>query len=123
MTKKLFVAAASVVLLYSGSAFSAAEVRIDKTACGVLDADGRGQRLDPGNAVIHQVKAENGNSKITCSGKLPAGAALPDKGSANFSPKTHPNIRCGTGFGATQDWHNVVTKSGQVTLTCHVKAK
>ena len=60
----------------------------------------------------------SGNSKITCSGTLPEEAILPGAKAVVTS-----DFLCNTNFGQTTDSHNVVTKSGRVTLTCYINGQ
>ncbi len=120
------IAIAAAAVLSTGSANAQATVLIDATTCGVVDAVGAPNSISPpalgGDAVIQQVLTDNGNSKITCngtltSGTLPGDAGLPNRAVIFSGPD---DGSCSTGFGSTNDWHLVVTKSGRVALTCHV---
>lgn len=117
---KTLTAIATVAMLSAGAAWAeGADVNIDETLCGVLDANGAGWFIFPpalgGDAVVQSVSTPSGNSKVTCNGTLPAGAALPDNRAVVLSDGL-----CSTGFGITDDFHLVVTKSGRVSLTCHI---
>ena len=68
--------------------------------------------------MVQAVMTPSGNSKITCSGTLPDGAAVPGAGAVVTS-----DFSCNTMFGVTFDTHNVVAKSGRVTLTCHINGQ
>jgi len=117
--KKIFAGIVGMVLLYSGSALAQAEVQIDETGCFVIDGDGNGDLIDAtalgGDAVIRAVMTPSGNSKITCNG-----TAAPAQGRAQISDNESTGFLCNTSFGLTADWHNVVTKSGRVSLTCYI---
>jgi hypothetical protein len=120
--KKLIVAIAGAVLLYSGAAHAQAMVLIDAGACGVLDAAGDTQIITPPDAVVHAVSTPSGNVKLTCSGELPLGSTLPSQGAVMFTFNDIA-ILCGTFFGSTDDWHNVVAPSGRVTLSCFINPR
>ena len=124
--KKLVIAIAWAVFLHSGSAFAQADVSIDETGCGVLDAAGVIHLILPpslgGDAVVQSVLTPSGNSRITCNGTLPVAATLPAKG-ADVTRFDDIAILCSTGHGTTGKWQNVVTKSGRVSLTCHINGQ
>ncbi len=136
LRNSVLAATAAAALLSSGAAHAQeAEVFIDEVGCGVFDADGMLHIITPpgvfpydGDAVVQKVLTGNGSAKITCNGTLPESAFLPgDFGSSNRAVILGgpDNGVCNIGFGggsfvATDDWHNVVTKSGRVTLTCHI---
>ena len=118
------IAIAAAALLNSGSANAQALV-IDDLSCKLFDSAMAVHTIFPpalgGDAVVQRVMTPSGNSKITCSGRLPAGAATPPNRAAIFSGPDDGN--CGTGFGVTDDWHEVVTKSGRAVLTCHLNGQ
>jgi hypothetical protein len=121
------IAAVAMTLFTAGSALAQATVEINEDSCAVLDDQGKDWTIYPpalgGDAVVQAVLTPSGNSKITCNGTLPASAALPDRGATVY---TFDDLRvnCDTGFGeATDDWINVVTRSGRVSLTCHINGQ
>ena len=123
--RMLFAMALGAVILHSGSALAQAVVLIDATECGVSDADFNGHTIFPpflGNAVVHTVVTPSGNTKVTCSGTLPAEAVLPTKGAVVITIEDI-GVFCNTLLGPTDDWQNVVTKSGRVSLSCHLNGQ
>jgi hypothetical protein len=125
--KTLLVSVAAAATLYAGAAFAqaevSAEVSIDEISCSVFDGNGDIKEINNpaigGDAMVQAVLTPSGNSKISCSGSLPLDAA-PALGRAVVWDFESTGIMCSTTYGLTTDWHNVVTKSGRVTLTCHV---
>ena len=73
---------------------------------------------DGGKAVTQAVISANGNVKLTCNGILPPEYAAPDRAVMFSGDDTFG--ACSTLLGHTFDWQNVVTKSGRVSLTCHL---
>ena len=71
------IAIAAAALLNSGSANAQALV-IDDLSCKLFDSAMAVHTIFPpalgGDAVVQRVMTPSGNSKITCSGRLPAGA-------------------------------------------------
>jgi hypothetical protein len=62
----------------------------------------------------HYTIAANGNGTLVCQGQVP-----------DPPPRTVrlDGLRCPTPAGVTWRSHTVITRSGNVTLTCHFKAK
>ncbi len=90
-------------------------------SCGVLiDTEGNSIYTTDTHAVYANNKDENGNSKLTCLGEVPAGYTPPVK----TTHLNHENTgaSCYTAFGSTTNWKAVITPSGKVMLSCHYKA-
>ncbi|HEY5625972.1 MAG TPA: hypothetical protein VIT93_05750 [Dehalococcoidia bacterium] len=97
------------------SADPATLVSVDGT-CSFLDADGVLWRDPESKGHILSTNSEQGNFNVTCRGKLPAEAALPDKAirydeSSGFVCAEEPDAR----------WDMTVTPSGKVHFTCHAR--
>ncbi|MCH8166515.1 MAG: hypothetical protein IIC03_01080 [Proteobacteria bacterium] len=135
------IAAAAVLSSGSANAFhvfpDTAAVFIDTDldpGCGVFDGEGHPKFLVaggmPGDAVLQAVITPSGNVKLTCNGDIRLavehpnfpefpGPGVPAPGRAvMFSGDDFDELLCGTAFGHTDDWQNVVTRSGRVSLTC-----
>ena len=80
------------------------------TPCSVLTPS-----LQPGviDTIGNYTIAPNGNGTLVCHGSVPVGP-----------PRTivMDGLRCPTPAGITWQSHTVITRSGNVTLTCHFKA-
>lgn len=129
------IAVATAAVLSSGSAnaqAAGAEVTIDQLFCGVLVNVVNnvvtgvlifppGHPEEDGDAVVQTVITPSGNLKATCSGSIVGLTTdLPDKGARTFTfDNTGLLCRVNPIGLLTEDWHQVVTKSGRVALTCH----
>lgn len=116
--------AAAGAMAVSTSAFGQTVV-VNAGSCDVLDAEGSEVTIvdagGGGDAVVQGVFTESGNQKVTCNGTLPSGA-LPERGAVLLDFES-TGRECQTFVGSTTDWHQVVTSSGRVALTCHVNAQ
>lgn len=81
--------------------------------CTVLDGDGG----FVGGTASNGVSTPSGNAKLTCRGIGPNST-----GKAVHWDFSNTGLLCVTPFGATEDWKTVVSKSGQITLQCRIKA-
>ena len=108
----LFVVAVALVSWRSQTAKDPA-VHINDFGCAVFDGNGVLTFVPAsGNAVI----TSSGNSKITCKASdLPNSTGQAVKW--NFD---NTGLPCGTFSGLTDDWQNIVSASGQVTLQCRL---
>lgn len=117
------IAVATAAVLSAGSANAqGATVFIDEDigACSVFDGAGGLVLLTAADgAVLQAVLTPSGNIKLTCNGKIAVGA--PQR--AVFYSSDDLGIPCGTIFGPADEWQEVVTKSGRVSLTCHFNAQ
>lgn len=121
MGKKLLYGAAAAgtlaAVFFSGAFPARADgaVVIKDGGCTFLDGNGGSVAASSDQAVL--ASNPSGNSKLTCRGSV--APSLTSKGAVhwNFS---NTGLLCFTNFGATTDWHEVVTPSGQATLSCHV---
>ena len=87
-------------------------VVIKDFGCGLLDGDGHGVTSDASHSVI----TSSGNSTMKCSATVANSAHKTVKYNAD-----NTGMGCLTLAGATWDWSEVVSASGQATLTCKVK--
>jgi len=98
----------------SGLAFAErAEVFIDADGCGLLTETG----FMAGD--LHQVTANssNGNIKLTCSQDLDPTST----GRSIIYSFDNTGVICFAGLASTEDWHQVISRSGKAKLTCHFK--
>jgi hypothetical protein len=112
----------TVVALGTVPALAGAQaVVIKDTSCEVLSPNG----LDfvPIDTIKVTTPSKNCNINVSCHGELPAGAPIPDK--AEVFNYDNTNLMCTTTFDSVQvstaNWHEVITPSGNVSLTCHFK--
>ena len=111
----MFVAGA--LALSSRPASADGALIIQHAACNVVDANCDPVSItDVGTTFSQQ---PSGNSKASCQGTLPPGAALPAHGAVHCNGSTSP-LTCGTEFGTTSDWKETISPSGQVNLQCFV---
>ena len=85
--------------------------------------------LDATAEALHVVESESGEETLHCLGNLNGNA--PDEtttceGSSlgtpcTLDPATARGAISGKRLVTTEDWHEVITKSGQVTLDCHFR--
>jgi hypothetical protein len=114
MTFVLLVAAVAVtsVLQYSAPARADSAVVIKDISCIVLDGNGHLYEADASHAVI----TSSGNTNFKCSA-----TNVPNStGGAVHFDFNNTNLTCGTPGGGTTDWQEVVSASGNATLTCKV---
>ena len=99
-------------------------VVIKDTSCTVLDLDGL-STFDVSNTIKVSTPSRNCNRNVSCHGDLSDGSSYlpPDQGVVfNYE---NSGWECRVNFDGvwmpTLNWHQVITPSGQVTLTCHFK--
>jgi hypothetical protein len=123
------LAAAAVVI--SPKSFAKADspaVVITDSVCMFLDGNGSLVLASDSQAVI----TDSGNSKITCTGQVTPSSTAQGAVHWNLDNTSHLlcHIPSGEGevgglarrgfFPLTPDWEEVVTPSGQATLSCHI---
>jgi len=97
-------------------------LRID--TCGLLSVDSEGKVIWPPTFVKGQaVRANNptGNVLLRCQGQLPQSPSK--QVTLDYSivqAQTNIGVLCPTPWGHTENWQQVITPSGQATLTCHI---
>ena len=96
-------------------------VVIKDTSCSVLDP--LLQSFDVWNTVKVITPSKNFNKNVSCHGDLLDGMEPPPKAIVlNFD---NTGLRCCVNFDgywfSTMDWHETITPSGNVSLTCHFK--
>lgn len=84
-------------------------VVIHDGGCGVINGDGGFTSATISNAVITK-----GPGKLTCR----VSGAPNSTGTAQIFNFENTGLLCGAPSGVTQRWRNVVSASGEVTLTC-----
>jgi hypothetical protein len=97
-------------------------VVIKDTSCMVLDVDAI-NTFDVYDTVKVTTPSRNNNRNVSCHGDLPDGSILPDNAVVYNFMST--GWKCCVNFDgvwlATENWHEVITPSGNVSLTCHYK--
>jgi len=112
MTVALF--GAGIATMSMANADNAAMV-IKEGGCIVLNGNGDLEAAD--STRTHTVVTSSGVTKLTCKGTVtPA-----DDGRAAVLTFDDVPILCGTVSGTTDDWRNVVSAKGKVTLQCFIK--
>ena len=101
-----------------------AQAKVINGGCGLLSVGSDGKLVWPaifveGRAV--QAANPGANSVVICRGQLPYS---PSKqvtlDYASVEAQIGQGLYCGTPSGPTNNWQQVVTPSGQATLTCHL---
>jgi len=90
--------------------------------CKMLDETGNGYIY--GDALEISANSANGNVTIICSIKIDREVELTRSKIWNYeNTKTNPlNYGlCGTDFGTTDDWHEIISPSGVAKMTCQLK--
>jgi hypothetical protein len=116
----LLVAVAALMLVSGFGRVAAAKadngaVIINDAGCGLLDGNGGFALADSDHAVI----TSNGNGVLVCK----ASGLANDTGTAVRYNFASTGFLCGTPAGATQDWSETVSASGNATLSCHVNVQ
>jgi hypothetical protein len=111
MRRFLLTSAVAAMMLVAAAGSAAAQdggaVVTRDFGCGIFTVPGGGGIISDRS---HLVVTPSGNASLVCHGQLPAGA-----------PETISfESVCGLAGGTTTG-HNVVTRSGEVHLTCHLK--
>ena len=121
--KKLYLVSLLVVggLMVIPIVAHAQAVVIKDTSCTVLDTDL--QPFDVFDTVKVITPSKNNNKNVSCHGDLPDQMDSPAK--AVVLDFDNTNLKCcvnfdGNWFSTTQ-WHETITPSGNVSLTCHFK--
>jgi hypothetical protein len=91
----------------------AGAVVIKDNGCGLFDGDGN---IVWGTSPIH-VSNSGGVEILKCSVKNVANS----QGRAVHYSFASTNMACGVNGGSTEDWNEVVSASGNATLTCRLK--
>ncbi len=120
-----------MVLVTPAAHGEGAQVIIDRYGCFVPDMNGQIHQVD-GRGTIVWTNNDGGVVNVSCSGKLPAGAALPDRavkfqpGDLPFQPGDLP-LACYvakdpsfTSFVFADDWRLHLTPGGQAQLICEI---
>ena len=85
---------------------NSAQINKDFT-CGLIDGNGNFAFAD----ASHSVVTSSGNSTLKCSATVP---------NSQGKAVHYENFGCGTFLGFTTDSREIVSASGQATLTCQV---
>jgi len=84
-------------------------------------------KLDATAEALHAVEGESGEETLHCAGDLkgnPPNATPTCEGSNSVSPcllDAPSGAISGKSLVSTENWHEVITASGQVTLDCHFR--
>jgi hypothetical protein len=99
---------------------AAAALVITDFVCHVLD--GTGTVVAGENSHGVSTNSRNNNATVRCQAQV---APPPDGGAVRFTIADFPGLECWApeqfGPAATASWTNVVSASGQATLTCHFR--
>lgn len=99
---------------FSTTTYAAPAIIITDFGCGLLDGNGGFAFTTDTKTVI--TNDANGNTILKCKA---TGLAHPG-GAAVHWDFSNTSIPCGTFLGGTTDWKEVVTSSGNATLTCKI---
>ena len=109
----LFVVAVALVSWRSQSTAKDPAIHINDAGCALRDGDGGFVLADSDATVI----TSSGNGKLTCKVSDVANST----GSAVKWNYDNTGLLCNIiGAGATDDWQEIVSASGQATLQCRV---
>lgn len=124
MNRLIVLLLACLAFLGWGVSTVHAQAEIVKDGCGLLSVNSDGFLTSP--VVFVQGKAlrapnPGGNILIKCRGQMPHRVSKQvtlDYSSTETVFGT--GLYCGTPWGPTENWKQVVTPSGQAILTCHI---
>jgi hypothetical protein len=92
-------------------------VVITNTSCVLIDTEG--DLFGSTDVRQFTVITPSGRINHYCHGQLPEGSSAPDKAMV-FGSADVGGILCATpGGGLTDDWHEVITPSGNVRINCN----
>lgn len=83
--------------------------------CGMMDGNGGFPYTYDSRAVYSN--DANGNSYLSCRSQVTPSSSAKGAVRWNYS---NTGLSCYTLFGWTTNWQEIVTPSGQATLTCHI---
>ncbi len=112
----------AVYLLSLGSALADSALVIGIEDCTLLDGNG-GIEVAAGSGVTVSANSSNGNVMHTCS----ADVTPPDSGRSAIFNIDNTGLWCGLDDGSggnaaiTEDWHQVVSRSGKAKMVCHFR--
>jgi len=110
----ILLAVGAITLVAPSLANAEAAVVVTDAGCGMLDGDGNFVASESSLSVT--TNSANCNGTLTCKAKgvtNTAGTTV----KFNFAST---DLLCSTPAGLTEQWQEVVTKSGQASLVCHV---
>lgn len=106
------------LLALTGTAFAGADGATVSTGIRCTVFDGNGQMVKvAGRSQRVMARNADGNSKYTCTVRH---VTPPPDGEAVEWNYENTGKLCSTLFGLTRDWREVVTPSGQATLSCFI---
>ena len=118
----------TVVALVMVPALAGAQaVVIRDTSCTVLDPSKN--PFDVFDTIKVITPSRNDNKNVSCHGELPPISEFPEK-AVVFDYENTGGLRCCVNFSldpsnpdwvSTSKWHETITPSGNVSLTCHFK--
>lgn len=115
LSVKSFVLLCAINVFAMGLAFAnPAEVTIEEDGCVMFSEFG----FVTGDLHQVEVKSANGNIHVSCSADLDPTST----GRSVIFNFDNTGIECGALGNPTDDWHQVISRSGQAKLTCHYKA-
>lgn len=109
---KSFVSLCSIGLLTSGLAFAEPAVVIDGNNCALFKEDG-GFTGGVGKKVT--TNSSNNNISLTCFQDMEPTLS----GRSVIFNFDNTGLRCVVSGHPTDDWHQVISRSGNAKLTCH----
>jgi hypothetical protein len=89
---------------------------IKDDGCTMLDASGN-PSVPTEDSIKVGTFSNNCNSTISCKAK---GVENTTGKAVHWDFESAGYISCSTGFGDTNDWHEIISKSGVAHLICHV---
>lgn len=118
--KKLLASAGIVSVLSLGGTLALAPAAFANNGavvasdfgCALLDSDG----VITGTQDSHSVLTPSGNGQFRCHREV----AAPATGKAVKFNNANTGLSCVTSAGVTTDWSEVISASGQATLTCNI---
>lgn len=114
--KRILFACALILMLMTTTAHAVPAIVVNEGQCGLLDGDG-GSYVSTDVHTVVANNAEDGNFTFKCSAKN-----LPNSTGAvvKYDYESTLGLPCTwfSGGVSTNDWHMVVSKTGNTTLTC-----
>ncbi|MGH7948123.1 MAG: hypothetical protein ACREQF_02735 [Candidatus Binataceae bacterium] len=112
----VLVAALAFMVIVPSFGFADPAIVIKDDVCGMLDSDGNLTVLTEDSIKVGTF-SNNCNATLSCKTK---GVTNTTGKAVHWDFDSAGSLPCNTGFGVTEQWHEIISKSGVAHLICHV---